>query len=243
MRRVCPSMVAAVAAGTQARQVYSIYHVTVHEPQVTKGEAEISRATSQSKLRGFDFAHIPVVTSDNKTVGGEFITRMSAPEVYLYSAIQDDIKRLMGVDWTYDFDSMWRDRLQSHQGLFNTLYKRSSLLLCFLVGDASANTEGRMEVERALNQLHSTLKWAEETERCYSAIAKARFQMQREVFEAFEREKILAGCVEVVEGFKASVPSEYRRKACAELEFHLGNMRHWVWDCPNAKRTFPRQLA
>ena len=243
MRRACPQIAAVVASGAQTRQVYSIYHTTVHETQITKGEADLSRATSVSKVRGFDFAHVPVVTANNRVLGGEFISRMSAPEVYLYSAIQEDIKRLMGVDWTYDFDSMWRDRVDSHHSLYRTLYNRSSMLLCFLVGDASANKEGRQEMDCVLNQLDSTLKWAEETERCYSAIAKARFQMQREVFEAFEREKILAGCVEVVENFKASVPSEFRRKACAELDFHLGNMRHWVWDCPNAKRTFPRQLA
>jgi hypothetical protein len=66
--------------------------------------------------------------------------------------------------------------------------------------------------------------------------------MQREVFDALEREKILAGCVVLVEEFKDEVPAEFARKATTDLEFHLSNLRHWVWDAPNAKMYFPRQL-
>ena len=31
----------------------------------------------------------------------------------------------------------------------------------------------------------------------------------------------------------------YRRKAQRDLEWHLYNLRHWVWDAPNVKAAFP----
>jgi len=111
-----------------------------------------------------------------------------------------------------------------------------------IFSDCSANEEAKVYVGSRLALLQSTLKWAKEAEQNYSAIVRARFYMQRNVFDALEREKILAGCVVLVEDFKKKVPAEFARKATADLEFHLNNLRHWVWDAPNAKMHFPRQL-
>merc|ERR1712093_243943 len=110
-------------------------------------------------------------------------------------------------------------------------------------GNASDNAAAKAAAETKLNYLKSALKGAQESEKAYSAIANARFRMQREVFDAFEREKILAGCVVVCDDLAANVPSEFKRKATMDVEWHLNNMRHWVWDAPNAKQTFKRRLA
>eukprot|EP00758_Cryptobia_borreli_P010974 Tbor_TRINITY_DN5618_c1_g5::TRINITY_DN5618_c1_g5_i1::g.8468::m.8468 len=234
--------VSAIVPAVQFRSVYSPWHTVPHEEEVSKGIPLTTRISNLENYRHFDFFHIPVSTTcgSNKS---QIIDNMSPSELYLYSAIEEDIRRLRGVDWTYDFDLFWRDRLISHQTAAEVLYKKRGGFMSLILGDSSRHTEGAFEVQKILNQLQDIVKWAEETEKCYSAIANARFKMQREVFEAFEREKILTGCVEIVEDFRNRVPAEFSRKACTELDSHLAIMRHWVWDCPNAKMTYPRILA
>jgi hypothetical protein len=224
------------AAQIPRRGVYTTWGTVVLEEGVAKGKSWIERITSHGSYRSFDVNHLPVAAVPKGVT-------LSPSEEYLYSAILDDTKRLLATDWTLDFDSFWSDRVESHETLFNVLYGKEGGIRRMIFGDASGNAAGEIEVRKALNKLKSVLKWAQETERCYSAIANARFRMQREVFEAFEREKILAGCVEAVQEFEDRVPFEYKRKAKQELGLYLGNMRHWVYDCPNAKRAFPRVLA
>jgi hypothetical protein len=195
------------------------------------------RITAQSPFRSFVFWHVP----EAEVPAG---VTMSASEQYLLSVLDDDIKRLLAVEWCFDFDAFWKDRVASHTRLFNILYtSNTGGFMKFVVGNASANAAGRVENARRLNKLQAALKWAVETEKVYSMISLERFHMQRHVFDALEREKILAACVAAVDDFKARVPAEFSRKATAELDTYLANMRHWIWDCPNAKREFPRQLA
>lgn len=238
MRRlVTRSLTSAACAATATRGVYSIWGSVVLEEPIAQNKTWLERITSQSAYRSFSFLHFV----EQKAPEG---VKLTAAELYLYSAVVDDINRLNAIDWTFDFDPFWRDRVQSHVDLFEILYvpgRRGLMKMIF--GNASDNRDGRVLLERKINKLKATLQWAEETERRFSAIANARFTMQREVFEAIEREKILAQCVELVEEFKQKVPAEFSRKAVGELDNHLMNMRHWIWDCPNAKRTYPRRLA
>ena len=236
-RRLSVAAFPAVASTVLAprREIYSIWGTVCNDEKVVGGTSFWDRVMANSGQRSFALNTVPVNT---KKVG-----RFSEPEQYLISAVEDDAKRIMSVDWTVEFDPFWRDRLRSHEQLFNTLYKPGSGVRKMLIGSATGGEESKNQAEAALNRLRSILKWAEECERRYSLIAQARFKMQREVFDPFEREKILASCVEVCDEYKAKVPAEFRRKACSDLEWHLGNMRHWIWDCPNAKQHFPRQLA
>lgn len=242
MRRVCirpltRAVPAAAALLNHARGVYSIWGSVVLEAPMAQNKTWAERITSQHAYRSFANQNFPeAVVPENVC--------LSATEQYLLSAIEDDSKRLMGVDWTFDFDPFWRDRVQQHIDTFGIIYTENRNSFAKMIfGNASDNKEGKLLIERKLNVLKSIMHCAEETERVFSAIANARFHMQREVFDAFEREKILAGCVQIVEDFKKTVPVDFHRKAVGELDNHLMNMRHWVWDCPNAKRTFPRRLA
>ena len=223
------------------RSVYSIWGSIVHDPLLTQGESLASRFNRKSMFRWFSLWHTPLV---NKAPAAAFDTaKLSGPQSYLICAMIDDRTRLMSVDWTHDFDSFWRDRVVSHESMFRVLYEPNTTLpYKLLFGDSSRDTEAKLQAQSSLHELKATLKWAEETEKRYSAIAGARFKMQREVFDALEREKILSGCAEMMESFRKIVPSEFQRKACSELDTHFGNLRHWVWDCPNAKRYFPRAL-
>lgn len=236
MRRVLSRTAAPVALSTAVRGVYSTWGSVILEEPIAHNKTWLERITSQSAYRSFAFQHIVEAPAP---AGTEF----APAEQYLYSALLDDVKRLMSVDWTVEFDPFWRDRVLQHQELFDILYKPGRGLSKLLFGNASDNVKGRLANERELNRLKAILQCAEETEKRYSAMSNARFHMQREVFDALEREKILAACVEIVEEFKATVPAEFARKAVGELDNHLMTMRHWVWDCPNAKRTYPRRLA
>jgi hypothetical protein len=222
--------VACIGPRTGARSVQSIWgSFTLHS-----SEPHLTRVFTQSKFRSFDTSHVPELD----TLG------CTTEEQYLLSAIKDDTQRLLKVDWTYDFDPFWADRVDSHARLFEVLYfpDRNRIRRMF-VGSASPNSTARKEIEASLNYLKEALRWAMETEKNYTAIVNERYAMQRAVFDALEREKILAGCADLCERFKLQVPNEFRRKATTDLEAHLGNMRHWVWDCPNAKMHFPRKLA
>ena len=230
---------AAVLGAGAARSIYTQWGSIVHEDGINEAAKMtwLQRISSQTSFRSFYFWHVPEVPVPQGVT-------MSPSEVYLMSVLEDDLKRLLAIEWCFDFDSFWEDRVKSHTRVFRALYEPSTGgFLKFLVGNAATNAAGKFENEKRLNKIVSALKWAKQTERIYSGINHARFHMQRHVFDAFEREKILAGCVEAVETFKNDVPAEFRRKATAELDTYLANMRHWVWDCPNAKREFPRQLA
>jgi hypothetical protein len=240
----CTSSAALVSA---SRGVYSIWGSVVHEHDhdIVKPNDQtptIQKVLSPIGTRYWRLFTVPAVDLSSVPAG----VKLSQPEEYLLSGIEDDIKRIGAVDWTVDFDSFWADRVYSHQALFTALYSTNSTGNSFsklIFSDCSGNETGREYVASRLALLQATLKWAEETERAFSAIARARFEMQRHVFDALDREKILAGCVVVVDEFKERVPAEFARKATTDLEFHLNTMRHWVWDAPNAKMHFPRQLA
>ncbi|CUG06687.1 Hypothetical protein, putative [Bodo saltans] len=241
MRRICNRVIAtpsaALVAGQQVRSVYSIWGSVVLEEPMSQNKTWAERITSQHEYRSFINQTIAEVPAPSGVT-------LSATEQYLLSAIEDDTKRLLSVDWTFDFDPFWRDRVQQHVDTFTIIYTEDRNKFAKIIfGNSSSNKEAKLFVERKLNVLKATIQWAEDTERVYSAIANARFHMQREVFDAFEREKILAGCVEIVDDFKKRVPVDFSRKAVGELDNHLMNMRHWIWDCPNAKRTYSRRLA
>eukprot|EP00759_Apiculatamorpha_spiralis_P040482 PhF_6_TR39040/c0_g1_i1/m.58426 len=165
---------------------------------------------------------------------------------YLYSAIEYDLSQLGKVDWTSEFDSFWTDQVQGHQQLFNTVYTENATRLEKLfIGDLrSADHDAeRKVISKKLNELRSMLHWATETEKVFTAIYDTRFHMQREVWDAVERERMLLGCAEAYTNFCDQVPSVFQKKATKELLWHLMTMRHWVWDCPNAKRVYSRLLA
>ena len=230
------------------RCVYSIWGSVPHEGNngVSKPNDQTPTMLKVLDSTGTRFHRLVTVPAVAKSDVPANVT-LTEPEEYLLSAIEDDIKRIMAVDWTVDFDSFWADRVYSHERLCESLYadntSSSSGWSKLIFSDCSANVAGRAHVGSRLAYLQATLKWAQEAERQYSAIANARFEMQRRVFDALEREKILAGCVVLVDEFKARVPAEFARKATTDVEYHLSNLRHWVWDAPNAKMYFPRQLA
>lgn len=240
MRRVSSNQtIKYVASCAAARGVYSIWGSVVLETPIAQNKTWLERITSQSAYRSFSMGHIP----ESSTPSEEARAALSNTETYLLSAIEDDITRMMAVDWTFDFDPFWRDRVQQHVDTFSILYQPGKGIAKMMFGNQQHNAVGRNLIEPKLNRLKAILSCAEETERRFSAIANARFHMQREVFDGLEREKILAGCVDIVEEFKQIVPEDFKRKAVGELDNHLMNMRHWIWDCPNAKRTYPRRLA
>ncbi|AAZ11811.1 hypothetical protein, conserved [Trypanosoma brucei brucei TREU927] len=215
-----------------ARGIYTTWASIPLEPWATK-EPWLKRLTNQSRYRSFEFWHVP----EAKAPTG---IKFSSVELYLLSGIEDDTNRLLNLSWTYDFDSFWRDRVDAHEMLYNSIYKKPSFISGFLFGNYSDNEAGRKHIEKKLNYLKSVLLWAFATEHCHSAIVKARFVMQRDVWNALERERYLAGCLEVVETFKKEIPQEFAKKAIEELQNDLTAMRHWVWDCPNVKRAFPQ---
>lgn len=236
MRRISAPCASVVSGCVAVRSVYSIWGSVVLETPIAQNKTWLERITSQSAYRSFNIHHIPQIAAPEGV-------KLSTTEQYLLSAIEDDINRLMAIDWTFDFDAFWRDRVNQHSETFDIMYKPGRGFSKLIFGNHVNHREGRALIESKMNRLKATLQWAEETERRFSAIANARFHMQREVWDAFEREKILASCVELVEEFKKNVPAEFYRKSVGELDNHLMNMRHWVWDCPNAKRTYPRRLA
>lgn len=240
-----PTAAASVSVAA-TRGVYSIWGSVPHEGNngVEKANDQtptIQKVFSPVGTRFWRLTTVPAVDKASLPAN----VQLSAPEEYLLSGIEDDIKRIQSVDWTVDFDSFWADRVYSHQSLYNSLYTTcsGSAWSKLIFSDCSANAAAIEYIGARLAYLNSTLKWAQETERCYSAIVNARFHMQRHVFDALEREKILAGCVVVCEDYKERVPAEFAKKGTSDLEFHLNNMRHWVWDAPNAKMEFPRALA
>ncbi|EPY36918.1 hypothetical protein AGDE_06677 [Angomonas deanei] len=127
--------------------------------------------------------------------------------------------------------------------LYSIIYNDRYPIYRFIFGNCSHKEAEKLYIEKKLNYLKSVLFWAARTERRFTTIVKARYTVQRTVWNALERERYLCACVEAVDSFAEKVPEEFREKAVGELELHLVNMRHWVYDCPNGKRTFTRRLA
>lgn len=234
LRRLAIAAPATSVSAAPTRGVYTTWEAVPLEAWASR-EPWLRRITNPSRYRGFEFWHAPEVAAPAGVP-------LSVVEKYLLSGIEDDTSRLLNISWTYDFDTFWHDRVASHEALYNILYKDRSFFYKFLFTDCSGNEAGRKYLEKKLNYLRSVLHWAAVTEQHYTAIAAARYTMQRDVWNALERERCLMGCVAAVESFRAMVPQEFAEKAVGELENHLVSMRHWVWDCPNAKRTFA-QLA
>lgn len=237
------SSAAAVAAATAApsattcptRAIYTTWGSVPCEDWVEK-ESWLKRITSQWKYRSFEFWHVPEVEAPAGL-------QLNAVERYLLSSIEEDAKRLLNLSWCYDFDSYWHDRVSSLDMLYKTIYTDDYLLYRYIFGNCTHKTAEKEYILTRLNYLKSILFWAAKTERCYTSIFKARYYVQRQVWNALERERYLCGCVEAVDSFGRKVPEEFKQKSTAELEVALVNMRHWVWDCPNGKRTFTRRLA
>ncbi|CCW61688.1 unnamed protein product [Phytomonas sp. EM1] len=241
MRRVgLPSIAALVVAKsrlslTPMRTIYTTWGEIACEDWAKK-EGWLKRLTSQSTYRSFEFWHVPEAETPPEL-------KLSAVELYLLSCIEDDTARLLQVSWGYDFDPFWQDRVQSHESLFNALYnKEKSFFYKFIIGDHAHHKKGRFYIEKKLNYLKDVLHWASVTERHYTALAKVRFHIQRAVWNALERERYLCACVAAVESLQKQIPEEFREKAMSELKVTLVNVRHWVSDCPNSKRTFTRQV-
>ena len=238
------AVTATASAVTSTRAIYTIWGTIPHEKSPHAPNDPTPTFHKYLNTEGTRYHRLMTVPAVNPSTLPDHI-KLSEPEEYLLSGIEDDLKRINAVDWTVDFDSFWTDRVFSHEKLYEILYtsgSSSSGWAKLIFSDCSANEEAKLYVGSRLALLQSTLKWAKEAEQNYSAIVRARFDMQRTVFDALEREKILAGCVVLVEDFKKKVPAEFARKATADLEYHLNNLRHWVWDAPNAKMHFPRQL-
>ncbi|EKG05767.1 succinate dehydrogenase subunit [Trypanosoma cruzi] len=234
LKRVMMSVPAASAIATPNRGIFTAWGSIPLEAWASQ-EPWLTRISSMSKYRSFEFFHVPEVEAPEGI-------QLSAVEKYLLSCVEDDTNRLLNLSWTYGFDSFWSDRVYSHEVLFQILYQHNYPIYKFFLGDCSSNEEGRKYIEKKLNYLKSVLQWAVMTERCYTTIAKARFTLQREVWNSLERERYLMGCVEALEEFKKEVPREFAEKAIGELETELSSVRHWVWDCPNAKRLY-KQLS
>ncbi|KPA83114.1 putative mitochondrial hypothetical protein [Leptomonas pyrrhocoris] len=242
MRRVaCLTSAAAVSAlslaGTNVptRSIYTTWVSVPCEEWACK-ESWLKRITSQSEYRSFEFWHVPEVEVPEGL-------KLNAVERYLLSSLENDTDRLLHVSWCGDFDSYWHDRVSSLEMLYKTIYTDDYPLYRYVFGNCTHKTAEKEYMLRKVNYLRSILFWAGRTERCYTSIVKARYYVQRCVWNALERERYLCACVEAVDSFAKKVPEELREKAMGELEVALVNMRHWVWDCPNGKRTFTRRLA
>ena len=226
---------------SQRRGIYSIWGTVCNEGNSLQPTSTgiVDFFVARPDVKSFQLEHAP-----EKAIKG--MGRLAVAQSYLLSMIENDIERLMSVDWTVEFDAFWGDAVESHRRLYEQVYGgKGNVISATLLGDFSGPEHApvKAETQRRLRYLESALKWAEGTERVYTAISNERFTMQREVFNAFEREKILAGCVDAVDSFLATMPAEFKRKATQELEWHLNNVRHWAWDCPNAKMQFTRRLA
>ncbi|KPI90420.1 hypothetical protein ABL78_0496 [Leptomonas seymouri] len=223
------------ATSVPARSIYTTWASVPCEDWACK-ESWLKRITSQSEYRSFEFWHVPEVDVPEGL-------NLNAVERYLLSSLENDIERLLNISWCSDFDSYWHDRVSSLEMLFKTIYTDDYPIYRFIFGNCTHKTAEKEYILHKLNYLSSILFWAGRTERCYTSIVKARYYVQRCVWNALERERYLCACVEAVDSFAKKVPEEFRTKAMGELELALVNMRHWVWDCPNGKRTFTRRLA
>eukprot|EP00667_Euglena_gracilis_P024159 EG_transcript_27641 len=164
----------------------------------------------------------------------------------MYSEIQADLDQLLHTDWTYQFNPYWADIAESHTMALEMLYEGrpgttpGTVLgrLTGLLPDLSDRMEERDTIKKTLGELKEALEWAQKTEAVYSQIFDQRFKMERTVWDAFEREKVLAGLVQMYLEFFQTVPDKFKRKVKRELEYHVFSLRRMVHDCPNVKRAF-----
>lgn len=256
-RSVVGRSVAAVPlAAIGQRSVYTIYGSTICDPFVKDNPN--NSIIPQPHLRCHAVHSVPeVINSEGvhickacaaEQVGGVPITApthaLAESEVYLRNAIEEDIKRLSTIDWTVEFDGFWKDAIASHQMLFEVLYVPNRRpLRKFIFGNFSHHAEAVEACKIRLSFLRSMIELAETTEKLYTAIFNTRFDMQREIFDPLQREKLLAACYCQVDEWVAQVPSEFQRKVKMELELPLSNLRHWVNGAPNAKMSLSRRLA
>eukprot|EP01064_Diplonema_japonicum_P011734 TRINITY_DN1917_c0_g3_i1.p1 TRINITY_DN1917_c0_g3~~TRINITY_DN1917_c0_g3_i1.p1 ORF type:complete len:221 (+),score=50.65 TRINITY_DN1917_c0_g3_i1:65-727(+) len=162
----------------------------------------------------------------------------------LASSIKHDTERLLANDWTTDYSSFWADQLEAHKLAHTNLYEKGVNPLAGMFTSLSEfKPEEKAAILQQINYFASAVKWADQAQDVYSEIFDQRFVMQRGVTDPIEREKTLAACTEMVVNYSERVPSEFRRKAMKDVEWHLWNLRHYVWDSPNVKSAFPRVMA
>lgn len=230
---------APTAVQSSRRQIYTNFASIACEPWAKK-ESWIKRLFSQSTYRSFEFHHTPLHTAVPAEAGPLSFSKV---EAYLLSSIEDDTNRLLNLSWAYDFDPYWEDVVYSHTEMFKTLYKGAHPFRRIFLGNHSNKMKEMEYIEKKLNRLRDLYEWARVTERIYTSIYKTRYMMQRTIFNQLERERYLAGCVDLVEEVRKHVPAELEDKIMSELDVHLTNLRHWTNGCPVAKTTFTRRLA
>jgi hypothetical protein len=168
----------------------------------------------------------------------------------MQSEIKADLDQLLHTDWTYNRNAYWPDVLASHDMAFGAIYEGKSAGLVGSIGkmtgmlpNLSSKTDEKEEIAKQLSDLRTAVEWAEKTEAVYTTIFDQKFKLEREVWEPFEREKILAGLIQMYLEFIQTVPQEFKVKVKRELEYHLFALRRMVFDCPNVKRAFPTFMA
>eukprot|EP00668_Euglena_longa_P022435 GGOE01027920.1.p1 GENE.GGOE01027920.1~~GGOE01027920.1.p1 ORF type:complete len:244 (+),score=71.02 GGOE01027920.1:31-732(+) len=169
----------------------------------------------------------------------------------MYSELQADLDQLVHTDWTYQFNPYWPDILASHTMAYGMLYEGqsgstpSTILgrMTGLLPNLSGSAEEKEAIKKVIGEFKEALEWAQKSEAVYSQIFDQRFKMERAVWDTFEREKILAGLIQLYLEYFQTVPDKFKRKVCRELEYHVFSMRRMVHDCPNVKRAFPTLMA
>lgn len=168
----------------------------------------------------------------------------------LYSEIALELDQLKHTDWTFNFNPYWSDACMAHSAAFRGMYDRGNggILLGLakaitLVPDLSGAKEEKAAVEALLTEYQTVLGLAEKVEAVYTQIYDQRFLVEREVWEPYERERILAGLIQLYLDFIPTVPKEYQAKVKRELEYHVFSLRRMIFDAPNVKAQFPILMA
>jgi hypothetical protein len=168
----------------------------------------------------------------------------------LCSELKADLDQLVHTDWTYSFNPYWIDVARSHTAAYQSIYEGQYVgpisglaKLVGLIPNLSASTEEKNAVLSLLTKLQYTLDWAQKVEAIYTQIFDQRFILEREVWEPYERERILAGLIQLYLGFIHTVPKEFHTKVKRELEYHIFSLRRMVFDAPNVKAQFPVLMA
>ncbi|KAJ9470139.1 succinate dehydrogenase subunit [Diplonema papillatum] len=214
---------------SQGRLIHSAYGGFPNQ-----GAGDVASMMSWGACRGSIQTHFRL---DNTIEG------LSPAGTKLASAIRHDTDRLMHTDWTTDFSAFWDDQVHMHENEYVNLYEGGlNPLISLFTSVENATTEEKDVVKKDLKYLQACHKWANKSNEIYTYIFDERFRMQREVFDPVEREKILASCTEMVEKFRDEVPADFRKKAAKDVEWHLWNLRHWVWDAPATKAVFKNTM-
>jgi hypothetical protein len=153
-------------------------------------------------------------------------------------------------DWTYNFNPYWIDVARSHTAAFGVMYEGKYpgpvcgvAKLVGLIPDLSQSSTEKTCIEPLLKELQSTLEWAQKAEAVYTQIFDQRFKLEREVWEPYERERILAGLIQLYLDFIPTVPKQFHVKVKREIEYHIFSLRRMVYDAPNVKAQFPTLMA